>query len=80
MDSNMIYKVILITTLDTSDTDVLMENIITVMLGSYDSTEVTLNHMKNINLASFPNEKVSNYFALNISDAERMDSVGFFKP
>ena len=59
--SDVITKVPTITTLNYFEIEVFMANMTTMMLDSYDALESTLTQMKNINLASFPGENVSDF-------------------
>ena len=53
-----------------------MANMTTMMLDSYDALESTLTQMKNINLASFPGENVSDFCTWVVVDMESLDSSG----
>ena len=46
----------------------------------YDALEETINYMKSIKLKSYLGEKVTDFCAAILVDAERLESAGAFKP
>ena len=46
----------------------------------YDAFEETLTHMKSIKLKSYPGEKIIDFCAEILLDAERLGSAGAFNP
>ena len=60
--------------------EVFVAIITTFLSDSYDALEETLNHMKSLELKSYPGENVTDCCAVILVDAERLESTEAFKP
>ena len=69
LSSDVLTKVLTITTLNSSWTEVFMSAMITVMVYSYEALESNLTHRKNIRWSYFPGENVSDLCASIVADA-----------
>ena len=60
--------------------EVFVATMTTFLSDYYDALEETLTHMKSLKLKSYPWENVTDCCAAILMDADRLESVGAFKP
>ena len=80
LSNTLLQKVLTLVPLTATVHEVFFAIMTTFLSDSYDALEETLNHMKSLKLKIYPGENVTDCCAAILVDAERLESVGAFKP
>ena len=80
LSNTLIQKVLTLVPLTSTGPEVFVATMNTFLSDSCDALEEALTHMKSLKLKIYPKENVTDFCAAILVDAERLESVGAFKP